>query len=317
MTGIDGRNATLGTAGGTRAARGLVVLKVGGRLVEADAGARGLAAAVARFLSAAAPGTRVVIVHGGGAQVSALGRRLGDEATFRDGQRVTDDATLRLVSMVLSGEVNKRIVRSLLGAGVPAAGLSGEDGGTIRATVAEDGALGRVGRVEAVEVGLLAALVAAGFVPVVSPVSLAADGGALNVNADLAAVAVAAALEAARLYFLSDVPAVRDGAGVEVVTLAPSEGDRLVASGAAAGGMIPKLAAAREAVAAGIDEVRIGALDALFGGGTRILGARGPVPGSGAARAATPPGVSYPAPAGASDSVPARAPHPVPAGASR
>lgn len=307
MTGIDGRNATLGTAGGTPAARGLAVLKVGGRLVETDAGARALASAVARLHSAGAPATGVVIVHGGGAQVSALGRRLGDEATFRDGQRVTDEATLRLVSMVLSGEVNKRIVRALLGAGVPAAGLSGEDGGTIRATLAEGGALGRVGRVEAVEIGLLAALVTAGFVPVVSPVSLAADGGALNVNADLAAVAVAAALGAARLCFLSDVPAVRDGAGVEVLTLAPSEGDRLVASGAAGGGMIPKLAAAREAVAAGIGEVRIGALDALFGGGTRILGEREPAPGSAGARAATPARTSDRVPAESSDSVPAGA----------
>lgn len=317
MTGIEGRDAALGGAGGAPDPRGLAVLKVGGRLVEADAGAKALAAAVARSLAAAAPGRGVVVVHGGGAQVSALGRRLGDEAMFRDGQRVTDDATLRLVSMVLSGEVNKRIVRALLAAGVPAAGLSGEDGGTIRATLADGGALGRVGRVEAVEVGLLATLVAAGFVPVVSPVSLAADGGALNVNADLAAVAVAAALGAARLYFLSDVPAVRDGAGVEIVTLAPSEGDRLVASGAAAGGMIPKLAAAREAVAAGIGEVRIGALDALFGGGTRILAEPGPAAGSAGARTATPARASDPVPARASVSLPAGASDPVPAGASR
>jgi len=273
VTGVDGRHGALGArAGGTAPPRGVAVLKVGGRLVETDAGARALAAAVGRFRSGAGCGQGVVVIHGGGAQVSALGRRLGDEATFRDGQRVTDDATLRLVSMVLSGEVNKRIVRALLGAGVPAAGLSGEDGGTIRAVIAEGGALGRVGRVESVDAGLLAALLAAGFVPVVSPVSLGRDGGALNVNADVAAVAVGAALGAAKLYFLSDVPAVRDGAGVEIVALDSSEAERLVAKGVAAGGMIPKLAAARDAVAAGIGEVRIGALDALFGGGTRYLG---------------------------------------------
>ncbi|HUG02456.1 MAG TPA: acetylglutamate kinase [Longimicrobiales bacterium] len=283
---LAGQDVASDAPGRGSAARGsIAVLKVGGRLVETEAGAHALAAAVAKLVPrdagpvAAGEGApAVVIVHGGGAQVSALGRRLGDEPTFRDGQRVTDEATLRLVSMVLSGEVNKRIVRALVGAGVRAAGLSGEDGPTIRAAIAEGGALGRVGRVEAVDPTLLAAMLAADFVPVVAPVSLGPDGGALNVNADVAAVAVAAALGAAKLYFLSDVPAVRDGAGVEIVALDPSEGERLVAAGVAAGGMIPKLAAAREAVAAGIGEVRIGALDALFGGGTRIRGAPAPAP---------------------------------------
>jgi acetylglutamate kinase len=246
-------------------------MKVGGRLVETDAGSRVLAAAVSRFLASPAGAAGVVIVHGGGAQVSALGRRLGLDAAFHEGQRVTDPDTLRLVSMVLSGEVNKRIVRALLGAGVRSAGMSGEDGGTILAEVAQEGALGRVGRVDAVDTTLIHALLRGGWVPVVSPVSLGTDGAALNVNADGAAVALAVALAAGRLLFLSDVPAVRDGAGVEVLTLTTSDAERLVRSGAADGGMIPKLAAAREALAGGVGEVRVGSLGALAGGGTRVV----------------------------------------------
>ena len=270
---MNGRRSGASLAQGPGApptgSRGPAVLKVGGRLVETDAGLRGLAEAIGRALAGAASG--VVVVHGGGAQVSALGRRLGHEPAFHDGQRVTDASTLRLVSMVLSGEVNKRIVRALIAGGVAAAGLSGEDGATIRADFAAGGALGRVGRTCRVDPSLLRGLLAAGYVPVLSPVSLGPDGEALNVNADLAAVAVAVALRASRLVFVSDVPAVRDAAGAEIRTLHVADAARLVASGAADGGMIPKLAAALDGLAGGVAEVRIGDLDALGAGGTRVV----------------------------------------------
>lgn len=251
-----------------RATRTRAVVKVGGRLVEDPAGVRALAR------SLAASGARgVVIVHGGGGEVSSLSRRLGRTARFHDGQRVTDEETLRLVSMVLSGEVNKRLVRALLDEGVAAAGLSGEDGGTIHAGLARDGALGRVGHVREVRTRLLDTLLAGGFVPVLSPVSLGPDGAQLNVNADAAAVAVAVALGAGRLLFLSDVDAVRDGAGAPLASVSGSGAAGLIASGAAAAGMVPKLAAAIAAARAGIPDVRIGGLGALGGEGTRVVGA--------------------------------------------
>jgi len=245
--------------------RRVAVVKVGGRLVEDPAAVRAFAAAVAR-----AGSHDLVIVHGGGTEISALGRRLGREPAFHEGQRVTDEETLRLASMILSGDVNKRIVRALLEAGVAAAGLSGEDGATIRASVADARALGRVGRVREVRVGLLEALLAGGFLPVLSPVSLGDDGAPLNVNADGAAVAVAVALSAGRLLFLSDVDAVRDDAGTPLGWLSATAASRLIASGAAAAGMVPKLTAAIEAARAGIPDVRVGGLAALEGAGTRV-----------------------------------------------
>ncbi len=255
-----------------------IVVKVGGRLVEEEAGARALARAIA-----ASGAHRVVVVHGGGSAVSALSGCLGLTPRFHDGQRVTDEETLRLVSMVLSGEVNKRIVRALLAEGVAAAGLSGEDGATIRAAPGER-ALGRVGRVREVRPRLLEELLSAGFLPVLSPVSLGPDGAPLNVNADAAAVAVAVALSAVGLLFLSDVDAVRDGAGDPMASLSAGDAARLIASGVAAAGMIPKLGAALEASRAGIPDVRVGGLAALRGAGTRVVAgapafaAEGPTP---------------------------------------
>lgn len=263
---VEGRSG-----GATSAAAGPAVLKIGGRLVETPEHLRRMARSVARYVASKPGDQGLVLVHGGGAQVSELGRRLGHAATFHEGQRVTDEPTLRLVSMVLSGSVNKSIVRALLNAGVRAAGLSGEDGATLRADVAAGGALGHVGVIRAVDVTLPQALLATGFVPVLSPVSAGPDGEPLNVNADLAAVALAAALGASRLVLASDVSAVRDGAGVEIPTLHASAAGDLVRQGVAAGGMVPKIQAARAALEANVVEVRIGSLDALFSGGTRVV----------------------------------------------
>src|SRR5690606_35446960 len=152
--------------------------------------------------------------HGGGPDITALSTRLGIETTWHDGRRVTPPEALDVAAMVLNGRVNRKVVAALVSAGVDAIGLSGVDGGLLRAEIVEDGARGRVGRISGVRAGLIESLIAAGHTVVLSPISLGDDGDALNVNADDAAAAVAVALDAAELVFLTDVPGVRDGAGV-------------------------------------------------------------------------------------------------------
>ena len=231
------------------------VLKIGGR-PQADPS---LAALVAEAWDAV---RGMVIVHGGGDEVSALQARLGSSAQFVDGRRVTSAQDLELVRMALSGTSNKRVVGALVGAGVAAVGVSGEDAALLVADVA-DPALGRVGRVTRVDARLLETLLAAGFVPVVSPLARdAARDGALNVNGDDAAAALAAALGADEVLFLADVPGVLV-AGAVVPSLDAAAARGLVADGVAAGGMAAKLDAALSALAAGVPRARIGGLDAL------------------------------------------------------
>ena len=249
--------------------RGITVVKVGGNEVDDAAWTARLAAALARR------GGSTVVVHGGGKEITALQRALGAEPEWRDGLRVTTDESVRAVAMVLSGVVNKRLVAALLTAGIDAVGISGEDGGLLRAILLRGGALGRTGEVAEVRTRLLLAWLEQGLVPVVSPVSRGPDGGPLNVNADDAAAAVAAAVGATELLFVSNVPGVLD-CGAVLPELAAGEVEALIESGTASGGMAPKLrAAARAAAAAG--RVRIGGLEMLedHGAGTRVL--RAPV----------------------------------------
>jgi acetylglutamate kinase len=149
-----------------------------------------------------------IIVHGGGPEITTVSEQLGVTAEWNNGKRVTPPAALDAAAMVLTGRVNKRIVAALIGAGVDAAGFCGVDGGLIRAEVAHDGALGRVGRVTAVRAEMLQWMLERGMTPVISPISLAADGGMLNVNADEVASAVASAVGATELVFLTDVAGV-------------------------------------------------------------------------------------------------------------
>lgn len=249
--------------------RGITVVKVGGNEVDDTAWTARLARALARR------GGSTVVVHGGGKEITALQRALGAEPEWRDGLRVTTGESVRAVAMVLSGVVNKRLVSALLTAGIDAVGISGEDGGLLRAVLLRGGALGRTGEVAEVRTRLLAAWLEQGLVPVVSPVSRGPDGGPLNVNADDAAAAVAAALGATELLFVSNVPGVLDG-GAVLPEVAVDEVEALIEDGTASGGMAPKLrAAARAAAAAG--RVRIGGLEMLEdqGAGTRVL--RAPV----------------------------------------
>src|SRR5690606_32037248 len=144
-----------------------------------------------------------------GDEVTALQRRLGGEPTFVGGRRVTTAGDVDLVRMVLSGLVNKRLVGCLLGAGVPAVGISGEDGALLAAEVLADGALGAVGIPTSADSRVVTALLDAGFVPVISPLARdAASGAPLNVNGDDAAAAIAASLGATELLLVADVPGV-------------------------------------------------------------------------------------------------------------
>ncbi len=236
-----------------------LVIKVGGNDLDQPGFMGALAAAVAR-LSAARP---CVLVHGGGRAISAVGQAFGLQPVYVDGQRVTDQAALDVAEMVLSGQVNKQIVRALLAAGVDALGLSGVDRGLLRVEpwAAQ---LGRVGRIVAVRADVLRDLCAAGVVPVVSPIALGADG-AYNVNADHAAGAIAAALNAARAAFVTNVPGVRAGNDV-APRLSVAETRDLIARGVITGGMIPKVNAALAAVGAGVRQAVITDLAGLAAG---------------------------------------------------
>jgi acetylglutamate kinase len=211
-----------------------------------------------------------VVVHGGGRHVDRLLRALGIESRFIEGRRETSRAAMEVVEMVLSGAVNKALAAGLTQNGVPAVGVSGRDAGLIRA-LREEG-LGCVGRPDTVDPAALRALWSAGLLPVVAPVSSGPDGEALNVNADEAALAVATAVGASALVYLSDVDGVRIGEQT-MDLLSPGEADRQIALGVISGGMALKVRVALDARAKGIPEVVVAGRARLVGGfpGTRIV----------------------------------------------
>jgi acetylglutamate kinase len=255
-------------------AEGPVVVKVGGSELARDGFGAALAAAVVRMRQE----RPCVVVHGGGPEINRLLERLGIAPRYHQGQRITDEETLAVVEMVLSGGANKELTRHLLAAGADALGLSGVDRGLLTAEPA-DAAMGRVGRVVAVRAEVLRELLAAGVVPVISPVSLG-PGGAFNVNADHAAAAVARALAASRLVFLTNVPGVRVDGRV-ALRLDAGAAEALLADGTVRDGMIPKVRAGLEALAGGVGQVSITDLEGLGNGGGTTLVARAsrqPVP---------------------------------------
>jgi acetylglutamate kinase len=218
-----------------------------------------------------------VVVHGGGQAVSAWSRRLGLPVEQREGLRVTTPEIAQLVEMVLGGPMNRLIVTALRVAGLDAIGLSGVDGGLLGAQLLQNGnVLGEVGEIVNVRASLLQSLLLAGLTPVVAPVtpSLTAPVRPLNVNADQAAAAIAAALGAQELLFVSDVPGVTIE-GVTQPTLAAAEIESMIDGGMAIGGMAAKLRAAAQALGAGVRAVRIGDLDMFANAtaGTRLLAA--------------------------------------------
>lgn len=242
---------------------GIRVYKLGGPALEDP----GLLPALAEELRRARG--RVLVVHGGGRYVERALQARGLESRFIAGRRETPPEAMDVVEMVLSGTVNKALAAGLTAAGLPAIGLSGRDAGLLRARVQPG--LGRVGTPEAVDPRALEAAWAAGLVPVVSPVSSGPDGGALNVNADEAALALAVAVHAEALVYLSDVDGVRLGT-TTVESLSADEVRRHVAGGAITGGMAMKVETAMQAVAAGVPEVIVAGKARLTGGfaGTRL-----------------------------------------------
>ena len=242
----------------SRAAR-IRVLKVGGRPQRDPALSTALAAA-----HRSAPGS-LVVVHGGGDEVSTLQSMYGIVAQFSGGRRITSAQDLEILRMALSGSANKRLVAALNDAGVPALGLSGEDAGLLRATPTDPEHFGFVGTPSAVNDSLVHHLLRGGYLPVISPVSRSDDesmGAVLNVNGDDAAAVLAVALAANELLLVSDVEGVRvDGAAV--ARLDADEAQQLVNDGTAAGGMAAKLQAALAALEGGVARVRISDIAAI------------------------------------------------------
>lgn len=250
-----------------------IVVKIGGRL-EPEATrrlARDIAARVRR-------GERIVLVHGGGPAIDARLQELGIAPRFANGLRVTGPQELAVAEEVLSKTVGAALAEMLRAAGAKARAMKGRDLNLLVAEpVAPETGLGLVGSVVGVNVGLLERTLAEGVVPVVSPIASDGAGGSLNVNADEAASAVAAALHASHLIQVTDVPFVLDEAGRPVARLSAGEARLLLAGGAARDGMVPKLKAALEAVGSGVPVAVIGNADAaepvshlIATGGTKV-----------------------------------------------
>ena len=250
------------------------VVKVGGR-------AQSDPALIGTIASAVEAGDSVCLVHGGGDEVSALQRRLGMEPKFIGGRRVTSEADLEIVRMVLSGTTNKRLVAQMVTAGIRAVGVSGEDAGMFRAEIV-DPQMGRVGERVAVDESLIEHLLSGGYVPIVSPLARDAaepDGGrGLNVNGDDAAAALAVAVRADDLVFVADVPGVLDG-DVLIASLECADAKKLIARGVITGGMAAKLEAAEHAIRGGVKTVRIAGVAGIgdVTSGTRVLSSPLPV----------------------------------------
>ncbi|MGX7951007.1 acetylglutamate kinase [Tsuneonella sp. HG249] len=210
-------------------------------------------------------GINPVVVHGGGPQIGAMLKRLGVESTFIDGLRVTDKKTAEIAEMVLSGAINKELVGWIAQAGGKALGVSGKDGGMVTATKVERTVkdpesnieqaidLGFVGEPSVIDVTLIDTAVAAGMIPVIAPIGAGDDGHTYNINADTMAGALAAALGAARLFLLTDVPGVLGKDGALLTALNPADIAALQADGTISGGMIPKLETCVHAVEAGCE----------------------------------------------------------------
>jgi acetylglutamate kinase len=248
----------------------IVVIKYGGNaLAPADGDASAVAersgdgGALASFAEDVvlmrSVGMLPVVVHGGGPQIGELMERLGKVPEFRDGMRVTDAETLEIASMVLIGKVNREIVSAMNVHGSLAVGLSGEDAKMITAT-ARDAALGFVGDVGVVDPSILQRLLAEGIIPVVATIAGDTKGQSYNINADAVAGAIAIAMHAEKLVYLTDVEGLRSDPGdpgSKLGRVSVDELDAMVASGAASAGMIPKVEASARAVRAGVPRAHI------------------------------------------------------------
>lgn len=236
-----------------------VVIKYGGNALAGSTEADALAMFAQDVALLRSVGLRPVVVHGGGPQISELMRRLGKQSEFRDGLRVTDAETVDIARMVLVGQVNPQLVAAINVHGALAVGVSGEDAKLIRATP-RDPELGFVGDVQAINTMILDGLLADGFVPVVATIGTDEHGQAYNINADTVAGAIASALGAAKLIYLTDIEGLRRDVNDPATLIRQTtvtELESLMADGTIAGGMIPKVRSCVDAVRAGVEEAHI------------------------------------------------------------
>ena len=248
-----------------------IVIKYGGNAMVDDALKNGFARDIVLMKLV---GINPVVVHGGGPQIGQLLQRLGKQSEFVDGMRVTDSETMDVVEMVLGGLVNKEIVSLINQQGGCAVGLTGKDGGMIRATqlvmsrtpskleaaelnVPEIIDMGHVGEVASIDASLINMLVSGNFIPVVAPIGVGADGRSYNINADLVAGKLAEVLQAEKLMLLTNIPGVLDKQGNVLTNLDPRQVDALIADGTLYGGMLPKIRCALEAVQGGVKAAHI------------------------------------------------------------
>ncbi len=208
-------------------------------------------------------GLKPVVVHGGGKEISSMMEKLGKEAVFVDGLRVTDSETASIAEMVLSGSIGKSLVENLQAYGVEACGINGKDGHTLlaRKKVDDKGRdLGFVGVIEKVDTTLIETLIHSGFVPVISPVGVDAFSQTYNINADYAASAIAGALNAQKLVFLTDVEGIlrdKDDPSTIISRMSAGEARELIADGTIKGGMIPKVECCLDALDKGVKTVHV------------------------------------------------------------
>jgi len=213
-------------------------------------------------------GIRTAIVHGGGPKISAMMEKMGKKPEFVQGQRVTDKETMDIVEMVLGGLVNKEIVSLINSYGGKAVGLSGKDGGLIKAKkklikkMAETGVdeiidIGLVGEVTGIDPQIIVSLEKEGFIPVISPVGVGANGETLNINADYAASSIASALRAEKLILLTDVPGIIDKNDQIISTLRKQQIKKLIDNGTIMGGMLPKVQSCLKAIENGVSKTHI------------------------------------------------------------
>ncbi len=253
------------------ASPGSVVVKIGGGELDDPAFVSTLVQAIKTLWHA---GQRVVVVHGGGKTIATYQQALGLETRFLDGLRVTPEESLIVAEMVLSGLLNKRLVRALVAADLHGVGISGVDDGTVRVRPMTHpaGDLGRVGEIVTVDTALVTLLLDQGRIPVISPISLGlADGLHYNVNADHVAMALAAAVCATRLFLVTDVPGVQI-AGRPVRAMTAEQAETWIREGHIQDGMIPKVRSAIQAVAQGVAQAVITNLEGVrLGRGTGVL----------------------------------------------
>lgn len=233
-----------------------VVVKFGGRALEKGE----MGTLVADLVLLQKSGLRPVLVHGGGPEISRMLERLGIVPKFVDGLRVTDEETIEVVEMVLSGKINKTLVSLIHQAGGRAVGLSGRDAGLLKARPHPRRELGFVGEIDSVDTELIESLLNESYIPVISSLGFGEDGQAYNLNADVAAAGLAVALGAEKLIVLTDVSGIHrptDAGKERVAVLDPESARQLIETGVVSSGMLPKLEACVDAVVQGVPSAHI------------------------------------------------------------